>query len=723
MEAFFGIVIFYVFAALIGWMIAMQVSINDIKKKLKNNNYQQPFVQRTPPKEVITKEVTVQEIKPENKNILDEIVEVEKPVEYELHENFEPVKTASVQKEEEQQPIKKPEEYKSDFEKAFMGKIFHIIGAVALLIGLCIFIKIISPYIIFTDEMKLATGFISGFAMLFGALKIQKDEKMKKFSEVLMGTGFGAILITIYCGAGFMEKFSTPVALTMATFITFLMYFIADKQKTTSMIVLSLIGGYLNPFFTNYNISTDFLFFYLLFLNILSIVFVLRNKDKSVINIVNLALTTFCIMICSSFTNLYTIQEILILWGLYIFYDIFSKNNENDKIQNALQYLNFAVLLVLAYPLYFKDMMAFGTFIAIVSAVYFAVGLFYLLERGKKDNGYFYSCIIGVFFSTLFLTDAESLMRVLFWSLEALIIGFISLKYENKKMLGFASGFLTFAIMKMFISSDIYSPNYKYPILNTRTLYFLYPVFSSAGLFLLSKKYNKPVVCEAFKFLSITLLYVYALFEIVNSKLGTLGQSTQYIISILFFIYALNFKFISKSNNYKKLFSIASDIIVWFGAFWLIWITDLSNDSLSHIFSFGYEELFPVLNLRLIAYSFLGANIYYNIKIKDNEWQKYLAVILGFLYVHFESVNTAHYYNIEWLISVMWILYSGTVSLLGIFKNKKFLKITGIWLVILAISRIFIYDLANVDLIYKLIGFVVLGIVLILISYFYNKKN
>ena len=71
----------------------------------------------------------------------------------------------------------------------------------------------------------------------------------------------------------------------------------------------------------------------------------------------------------------------------------------------------------------------------------------------------------------------------------------------------------------------------------------------------------------------------------------------------------------------------------------------------------------------------------------------------------------------------MWISYSGLISTLGIITNKKYLKITGIWLCILTVCRLFLFDFATLEPIYKLIGFITLGVVLMAISYIYNKKS
>ena len=101
-------------------------------------------------------------------------------------------------------------------------------------------------------------------------------------------------------------------------------------------------------------------------------------------------------------------------------------------------------------------------------------------------------------------------------------------------------------------------------------------------------------------------------------------------------------------------------------------------------------------------------------------------MIFGFILVHYEIVDVISKYSItdgEYLISVAWILYSGIITTIGILKNKSWLKICGIGFCILSIIRIFIYDLANIDILYKFIAIITLGIILMILSYLYNKKS
>ncbi len=88
------------------------------------------------------------------------------------------------------------EEVKS-FENIFMSNIFNKIGAVAIIISVFIFLKVLSDLGIFTPVIKILTGFLAGLGMIFASLKIHK-ENTKNYAEVLMGTGFAVMFITSY---------------------------------------------------------------------------------------------------------------------------------------------------------------------------------------------------------------------------------------------------------------------------------------------------------------------------------------------------------------------------------------------------------------------------------------------------------------------------------------------------------------------------------------------
>lgn len=75
-------------------------------------------------------------------------------------------------------------------------------------------------------------------------------------------------------------------------------------------------------------------------------------------------------------------------------------------------------------------------------------------------------------------------------------------------------------------------------------------------------------------------------------------------------------------------------------------------------------------------------------------------------------------------LSILWGVYSLAIIGYGIFKNKSYFRIGGIALFAITLVKLFFYDIAHLSTISKTIVFVSLGVLLLIISFLYNKyKN
>lgn len=72
-------------------------------------------------------------------------------------------------------------------------------------------------------------------------------------------------------------------------------------------------------------------------------------------------------------------------------------------------------------------------------------------------------------------------------------------------------------------------------------------------------------------------------------------------------------------------------------------------------------------------------------------------------------------------LSILWGVYALLLIALGIRKSKAYLRIGGMVLFGITLLKLFFYDIASLDTISKTIVFVSLGILLLIISFLYNK--
>ena len=72
-------------------------------------------------------------------------------------------------------------------------------------------------------------------------------------------------------------------------------------------------------------------------------------------------------------------------------------------------------------------------------------------------------------------------------------------------------------------------------------------------------------------------------------------------------------------------------------------------------------------------------------------------------------------------LSILWGVYALLLIALGIQKSKAYLRIGGMVLFAITLLKLFFYDIASLDTISKTVVFISLGILLLIISFLYNK--
>jgi uncharacterized membrane protein len=72
-------------------------------------------------------------------------------------------------------------------------------------------------------------------------------------------------------------------------------------------------------------------------------------------------------------------------------------------------------------------------------------------------------------------------------------------------------------------------------------------------------------------------------------------------------------------------------------------------------------------------------------------------------------------------LSILWGLYAMMLVVLGIRKKQKHLRLAGIALFMITLTKLFVYDLAGAGTITKTVSFISLGVLLLVVSFLYNK--
>ena len=173
--------------------------------------------------------------------------------------------------------------------------------------------------------------------------------------------------------------------------------------------------------------------------------------------------------------------------------------------------------------------------------------------------------------------------------------------------------------------------------------------------------------------------------------------------------------------------------IVVFLTVGLYTLSELRESYLEQTLSEYFQRGTINLGIRYISFVFVAALIvtcYYYIR---QQFMKVKLKVAFDLLLHISILWIASSELINWMdiaastqsyklgLSILWGAYSLLLIAFGIFKKKKYLRVGAIALFAVTLLKLFLYDIAHLNTISKTIVLVSLGILLLVISFLYNK--
>lgn len=204
----------------------------------------------------------------------------------------------------------------------------------------------------------------------------------------------------------------------------------------------------------------------------------------------------------------------------------------------------------------------------------------------------------------------------------------------------------------------------------------------------------------------------------------------------LFFVAALAFINIKKlKNRVLGIITLCLGILVG-GIFHTVGLYILSELRESYI-SQNLAEFYQVdhfnLYIRYIAIAFVALLIVMLYKLIRRPFMKVNFAVPFNILLHISVLWILSSELLHWMdlfgsdqsyklgLSILWGIYSLFLIALGIWKKQKYLRIIAIILFGITLVKLFFYDIASLNTISKTIVFVSLGILLLIISFLYNK--
>lgn len=675
-------------------------------------------------------------------------------------------------------PAKKPKsnapprpsfmERNPDLEKFIGENLLSKIGIVIFVIGMGFLVKLGIDNEVINESMRVAIGVLIGGGMI--GLAHYMRSSFAKFSSILIGGSLAVLYFTIALAFHEYALIPQTAAFIIMVTITAFGVLLSIAYDRKELAVLAIIGGFGTPFFVstgsgNYAV----LLTYILILDIGMLALVYYKKW----NIINYLAYGFTYLL---FIGVYISKFIeneeatrlplfLFLTGFYLIFFLMTiiynvKNSRKFKypeigmlLTNSGLYFGLGLALVHGY----REGLYSGLFTALVAVFNFAFA-FVLYKRKDIDRNLLFLLIglVLTFVSLIAPIQLEGNYITLFWAVESVLLLWLSQK-SGIKLMSATSAIIT-VLMLISLSMDWqqnYYPRYDYVVLNI----FLNKAFvasfvamaSLIGSSLLLKN-EEEIDINGVKFIwkpvyisvifavvfylgfLLELNYQFLRYEFENTlRIILLGiYNFTYVIMILA---AYRFKpseWLNKAGFGLSILAVFSYLTIYLHQVTLsrsyeVW--EQGNNT-----GFYWHYVLLVLFLVVLVHLYQDIHKRYTFKSKEGTTALWILAFIGVFVSSAEVSHLSMLYQfgsgradyeaydaaVRSVYPIVWALSALVLMIVGMKLRLKTLRLASLVLFSITIVKLFFYDLAG-NSTGKIVSFILLGVILLLISFLYQK--
>lgn len=640
------------------------------------------------------------------------------------------------------------------------------LGIVILVIGVGFFLKYSFDHDLIHPAARVALAAISGLGMLIAGTRLL-GQRYHVFGQGLMGGGLATLYFSVFAAANFYHLIDTLPAFALMGLITLLAGAVAVRFDAMLIAVLGILGGYSTPVMLSTG-AVDFvgLFSYMLLLGVGSLA-ICYWKNWPIVNLLSFACTY--VLYFAAMQDYEPQHFWQVLPFLTAFFVLFSTMTFLYKLVNRApsNLLDLLALLVNA-GIYFGEAYRLVTpeygrhWAAAVSlglAAFYTLHVYYFLLRKLEDRNLLISFMgLASFFVTITVPLVLSPEWITAsWAVQALVllwiarqIGAKSLRYISYALYGIVLYRLGFIDMPgQFQTPPVLDTPWSayWPRLLERVVMFVVPVASLAGAYRLMKGIERDqgvvtpsndipeVIPErwalhAIVVAAVGMLFVYLHLEL-NRSLGFAYAPLKLPALTLLWLGLCTWLLVEAITRNSRVF-MTGVVVAMLVVLVKLFVFDVASWSVSNDLLYGGDYSFRDATLRLVDFgavvAFLGVAFAF-VRRRESNWDAAaifatgaLAVLFAFLTL---ELNTFLHIYLAGMqaggITILWAVFALSLLLSGIWRNQRALRYIGLTLFVVVIGKVFFRDLAELDQFFRIIAFIVLGVLVLAGSFVYLK--
>lgn len=673
-------------------------------------------------------------------------------------------------------PVKHSTSDKNALERLIGENIVNKIGIIITVIGVAIGTKYSIDHDLISPPMRILLGYAAGITLLL--LGIRLRTKYHNYSAVLVSGSMAAMYFVTYAAFAFYHLLPQPASFLLMLILTAATVYAAMRYNAIVIAHFGLVGAYAIPFLLGDDSGqTWILFSYMAIINAGILVVAIQRYWKT------LYYAAFLLswLIFGSWyffghsNGHHPLAWVFLLIFFVEFYLVFLlyKLIRNEKFalpDIALVLLNAFIFYGLGYALLQYDTMdkEAGLFTLANGAVHATVG-FLIFTRKLADRSLFY--LVGglaLLFCTIAIpVQLDGSWVTLLWIGEALLLFWIG-RSRNDIVYEYLSAPIFLLSLVSLMEDwwiDVASGLHRQPIFNIVFLSSLLFVAACAGMVWTARKYGlndkirrhnnvfsdwvAPVVLILVLYVSFSTeigRYWNNQYAALDAQARTVPQASGFFEvqkSIWVVVYTMLFAGLLAAFNQfwlknRKLavavINILGLVIFLFLSKGLLLLSDMRDEYRSLTLPASVRlSTTSVAAIRYISMALAGVLLWTIRRLQLKFLPQQVYTVIRDLFVAIALLWMMSSELVNWLVlggsrsqykltlSILWGLYALALVSWGIGKSKQHLRLLALVVFGCTLVKLFFYDIAELDTIAKTIVFVSLGVLLLIVSFLYNK--
>ena len=652
---------------------------------------------------------------------------------------------------EEAAPFNGDTDNRNFFEKVLGTNWLSKIGIITLVLGIGFFVKYAIDQDWINEIGRVGIGILTGGLIVAIAHKLKA--KYEVFSSILVGGGISVFYITITIAFREYAIFSQTLAFILLIIITLFSVLLSLLYNRKELAIFSLLGGFASPLMISTGAGNFVvLFSYILILNtgMLVLSFI---KQWRIIGIIGYVLTL--IFFWAWYLNSYEDQYLITALFVTLFFVQFYLLAIFDHLKTGNKISTYQVMLILSNNMsaYLAYLCVLGSYsseikglVTISLAVVNAVVMMVLFRNKSVDRNLIY-LVIAIVTSLVTLAvpvQLKSYVITIFWAAESVILLWL---WQKSRIKVFRLGFILISALTLgSYIIDSYSAIMSGRLFVTGIV--VIAAFVINALLLKRDTENRDpmdrvLLVKVFKIIIMILAYIVPLRELNELLLCTdidYMSSFRHVALLVFTtFYIMVLGIIYRKDVSTKSYIYAMLYVVLFC--YAILHTKLVSDLRSDIFHFWGEETYPVsyffvhiLSLPIVAY--IVYLLVKNVKSYSGlgAWISWLlaALVVVILSVQTDNItvwmvgNADNYSMVLYDVHtfgypILWGVIAMIMMIWGLNRKEALLRKISLVFFALIIVKFYAYDVWKMSQAGRIISFVLLGVILLLVSFLQQK--